>query len=80
MLEIAPVSPTAMSYDDALLYCQFLEHDGYRDWRMPTAEEYDQFIIGGRMIAWYVGRRQYYRRVTDGSCVEAWVYPVRNVC
>lgn len=40
MIDIAPSSSDTMTYDDALLYCQFLEYDGYRDWCMPTEEEW----------------------------------------
>lgn len=28
-----------ISYNEAVLYCQFLEISGYRGWRFPTVEE-----------------------------------------
>ena len=40
MLAYAPPTIQRMSYDDAVLYCQFCNHDGYTDWRMPTRTEY----------------------------------------
>ena len=40
MIDIAPSSSNTMTYEEALLYCQFLEYDGHRDWRMPTEEEW----------------------------------------
>ena len=33
-----------MTWPDARLYCQFLEIDGYSDWRMPTHEEWRMVI------------------------------------
>lgn len=37
-IEIAPTAPR-MSFNEALLYCQFLEYRGYKDWRLPTFNE-----------------------------------------
>jgi hypothetical protein len=51
MIEKAPRSEKSLSYDDALLYCQFLEYDSHRDWRIPTVDEYFEFDIWG----WYSG-------------------------
>ena len=28
-----------LSYNDALLYCQFLDYGGYKSWRLPTVDE-----------------------------------------
>jgi hypothetical protein len=39
MIESAPISAKSMTYAEALLYCQFCDHNGYTDWRMPTVEE-----------------------------------------
>jgi hypothetical protein len=40
MLEFAPESESLMTYEEALLYCQFCNHNGHMDWKMPTAIEY----------------------------------------
>jgi|694.fasta_scaffold00172_67 hypothetical protein len=40
MLEYAPVFNNYLYHDEAILYCQFLEYNGHRDWRIPTTEEY----------------------------------------
>lgn len=40
MIDFAQTSANVMRYDDALLYCQFLEYGGHRDWRLPTYKEF----------------------------------------
>lgn len=50
-IETAPLSKS-MTYEEAILYCQFLEYNGHKDWRMPTkAEEYNVSNRSG----WYLG-------------------------
>jgi hypothetical protein len=39
MIEIAPKSENKMTYDEALLYCRFCNHNGHTDWRMPYFSE-----------------------------------------
>lgn len=41
-LTIGPVIQTRMTYDEAVMYCLFCDHNGYRDWRLPTWDEYCQ--------------------------------------
>jgi hypothetical protein len=41
-LEFAPKSSIFMRYDEAILYCQFLDYRGYKDWRLPTHDEYNR--------------------------------------
>lgn len=57
MIERAPVSTYKMSYDDAVMYCFLLKHDGKRGWRLPTIRE---FITD----SWYedepISKRQWY--------------------
>jgi hypothetical protein len=36
MIELAPITQNKMTYEEAILYCQFCNHDGYTDWRLPT--------------------------------------------
>jgi hypothetical protein len=64
MIEIAPRSENAMTYDEAILYCQFLDYKGHTDWRMPTLDE----TI--RHHGWYV----------DSKSKLLWgVSPVRDI-
>lgn len=41
VLEFAPVYYKKMTLDEKKLYCQFLDHNGHRDWRLPTDDEWD---------------------------------------
>lgn len=43
MIELALSTENEMTYDDALLYCQFLDYDDHTDWRMPTKEEWSDY-------------------------------------
>lgn len=40
MIELAPTSDKPMTYDEALMYCMFLEHSGKKGWRLPTVDEW----------------------------------------
>lgn len=40
MIEIGPVSNERMTYDLAKLYILFYEHNGHKDWRLPTLQEW----------------------------------------
>lgn len=42
MFEQAPAAINELTYEEALMYCHFCNHNGYIDWRMPTK---DEFII-----------------------------------
>ena len=53
MIEQAPMTANAMTYEEAAMYCFFLEHNGYRDWRLPTRDEYCQT---SNLFGWYTGR------------------------
>lgn len=39
MIQFAPNS-VKMSYEDAVVYCLFLEYDSYKDWEVPSAVMY----------------------------------------
>jgi hypothetical protein len=71
MIVYAPRSAKPMTYDEALLYCSFCDHDGYTDWRLPTKEEYfygptifgwneydeeDNTVFATTGKSWYIGR------------------------
>ena len=49
-IEVAPAAEKEMTYSEAILYCQFLEYNGYRDWRMLTKDEYEKH---GSVFDWY---------------------------
>ena len=67
MIEFAPKSENQMSYAEAVLYCNFCDHDGYTDWRMPTLNE----VIGTLNNGWYHGCK---------SQLSWPVTPVRDIC
>lgn len=46
MIAIAPKCKKLLSYDDAILYCQFLNYNGYTDWRLPTFAECKEYSLG----------------------------------
>ena len=72
MIEVAPPS-NAMSYDDALLYCQFLEYDGHRDWRIPTVDEWSK-TDDIALMSWWIRDAD---TIEDGVWLT--VVPVRDV-
>jgi hypothetical protein len=53
MIEFAPRTIFEMTFDEAILYCRFLEYNGHKDWRIPTADEYYTYA---RILGWYCGR------------------------
>jgi hypothetical protein len=68
MIEIAPTSTKQMTYDEAVLYCYFLEYEGHNDWRLPTLHEYYNHVA---ITSWHNGQPvSQVLRVT----------PVRDVC
>jgi hypothetical protein len=40
VIEWAPQSIDIMSYNDAILYCVFLDYNDHRDWRIPTLQDF----------------------------------------
>ena len=50
MIEFAPRSKNVMTYDEALLYCQFLDYGDHKDWRLPVEDEYSS----NNMHCWYL--------------------------
>ena len=55
MLEFAPISNASLTYDEAVMYCFFLDYNGYCNWRLPTSEEYYSQVRTGA-IAWHTNR------------------------
>jgi hypothetical protein len=54
MIELAPMSENNMTYDEAVLYCQFLEYNGHTDWRLPTYDEYQN--AEHNIWGWFLNR------------------------
>jgi hypothetical protein len=69
MLEFAPQSANTMRYEEALLYCSFLDYNEHNDWRLPTYIEWSHHADIGWV--WYVG---------CNWDVQALVRPVRDKC
>ena len=74
MIEIAPSDTTEneMTYEEAILFCSFLEYNDHRDWRLPTHEEWREHNLTG----WYIAREHGY--VYD-MLLKWWVCPVRDI-
>lgn len=47
MIERAPCV-FGVTYEEAVLYCQFLDYNGHKDWRLPTRSEHNEDLTG-----WY---------------------------
>ena len=77
MIEFALRSQNIMTYDEAVLYCLFLDLNGHKDWRIPTVTELS-----------YAGIDNYYLYWTDQTNPLLWggrgpsryyVKPVRSI-
>ena len=49
-IEIAEVSDKNFTYEEAVMYCFFLEIDGKKGWRLPTEHEYNAYT---NIWGWY---------------------------
>jgi hypothetical protein len=70
-IQFAYKSKNLLTYDEALIYCQFFEHNGFRDWRMPTKQE----CLRKNLTGWYLGR--YSAHLSSNR--TWWVCPVRTL-
>lgn len=69
LLDYAPILDVFTDEDTAFLYCLTLSHDGYKDWRFPTREEFN-----AHSNIWYEGKNY-----TNSSGYAMWrVLPVRS--
>lgn len=78
MIELAPNPENKMTYEEALLYCQFLKYNGHSDWRMPTRSEYRTIT---KLAGWYTdnGQSTQSDEYPWNSVREIWtVTPVRD--
>lgn len=77
-IKLAPRSENQMTYKEAVLYCQFLEYNGHRDWRLPTYAEFCQYIMSGwnpnsSGLVWFVNDKFF------DEINEWYVNPVRDI-
>lgn len=84
MVEAAPRSEKAMSYDDALLYCAFCNYGGHTDWRMPSqSEHYLVTTTEQNFVCWYTNlqeRSRHWWAPNGGNLDAEWyVIPVRYI-
>lgn len=59
-LQWGKITKDVMTYDEALLYCQFCNEGGYTDWRMPTLKEFAAVKPQCRILTWYVDEQRYH--------------------
>lgn len=67
-VEQAPPSINNMTYNEALIYCTFLDYRGKHDWRLPTEDEVD----GNRWFVWNLDDK-------NNHNVKWCVLPVRSI-
>jgi hypothetical protein len=77
MIDIAIPSKNAMTYEEAVLYCQFLKHKGFTDWRFPTYEEY--LTYPKIADCWYEGLIVPVWKLSSNNDYRTWVVAVRDV-
>ena len=72
--EIAPKSTEIRAnWDNARLYCMFLEIDGKKGWRLPTKEELIEIYKSGNN---FTDKRSYYWSSEEFSTDFAWMIGV----
>jgi hypothetical protein len=76
MIEKAPRPDVCMTYSDAVLYCQFLTHNGHADWRLPTVYEINE--VSG--FKWFddAARHAHFHEDSLYAHDDKFVYPVRT--
>jgi formylglycine-generating enzyme required for sulfatase activity len=52
-VEVAPRSENKMTFDEAQMYCLFCQHNGKKNWRLPTRHEWET-IYGWETPVWLV--------------------------
>lgn len=72
MIIIGPISDKYMTYNDAIMYCLFFEHDGKKGWRLPTYEEYTH-SFGLATLIWFQNEDE------NDNNTEWKVQPVRDI-
>jgi formylglycine-generating enzyme required for sulfatase activity len=80
MIEISPRDTEILAkWADAVLYCQFLNHNNYHDWRLPTLDEMKQIKSYPTMTGnvWYWVNSEIDENLAE--CLNSFNYdPVTN--
>jgi hypothetical protein len=71
-IEIAEVSDKNFTYEEAIMYCFFLEIDGKKGWRLPTEQEYNSY---NNVWGWYQDDQRY----KPGDLQHFRITPVRDI-
>lgn len=78
MLEFAAYTNKQMTYAEAILYCQFLEHNGHTDWRMPVFDDLSDVTTHLNTGSKYYGWIEDDDLINDD--VQLSILPVRDIC
>lgn len=78
-LEVAPVSPTDLTYDEAVLYCFAFEIDGKIGWRVPTYYELSKFRCSKTGISPFNYFCWWMDLGIDNRTDRRRVYPIRDL-
>ena len=74
MFEIAPKqTEIKATWDEAKLYCMFLDIDGKKGWRLPTKEELNEIYESDNDF-----QKSYYWSSTERNGNDAWNQNVYN--
>lgn len=68
---IAELTNQRFTYDEAVMYCFFLEQDGKKGWRLPTEKEYKLY---DNIWGWH----HLDARLSPGGLLSYRITPVRD--
>jgi hypothetical protein len=76
MIEVAPLrTEIKANWHNAVLYCQFLEVDEKKDWRLPTLDELIKLDeVGGDLVRDNKLIGKWYWTGTEDSELNAWMW------
>lgn len=75
MIEFGPRASCKLLFDEALLYCMTLDHEGYCNWRLPNSDE-TVFETLFDVEVWVNENEKF---ATDNPYQSFYVIPVRDI-